>query len=63
VLLCNTSQVDAEMPDLEEFPAFSQATRFECELGPGDALYIPPGWWHHVRSLSVSFSVSHWFGS
>ncbi|CAG9937267.1 unnamed protein product [Clonostachys rosea f. rosea IK726] len=33
----------------------------ECILGPGDALYIPIGWWHYVRSLSVSFSVSFWW--
>jgi hypothetical protein len=33
----------------------------ECVLGPGDALLIPIGWWHYVRSLSVSFSVSFWW--
>lgn len=30
-------------------------------LGPGDTLYIPIGWWHYVRGLSVSFSVSIWW--
>ncbi|KAI0520900.1 hypothetical protein F5B22DRAFT_598754 [Xylaria bambusicola] len=30
-------------------------------LEPGDALYIPIGWWHYVRGLSVSFSVSFWW--
>ncbi|KYK59536.1 uncharacterized protein DCS_00666 [Drechmeria coniospora] len=33
----------------------------ECVLSPGDALVIPIGWWHYVRSLSVSFSVSFWW--
>ncbi|KAF4126874.1 lysine-specific demethylase 8 [Geosmithia morbida] len=33
----------------------------ECILGPGDTLLIPMGWWHYVRSLSVSFSVSFWW--
>ncbi|OAA62361.1 jumonji domain containing 5 [Cordyceps fumosorosea ARSEF 2679] len=34
---------------------------FECILQPGDTLLIPMGWWHFVRSLSVSFSVSFWW--
>ncbi|KAI1274189.1 hypothetical protein F5Y07DRAFT_374252 [Xylaria sp. FL0933] len=33
----------------------------DCILEPGDALYIPIGWWHYVRGLSVSFSVSFWW--
>ncbi|XP_043238146.1 lysine-specific demethylase 8-like [Amphibalanus amphitrite] len=60
-LLHNTSRVDAERPDLEQFPAFAGARHQEVELGPGDLLYMPPGWWHYVRSLSVSCSVSFWF--
>jgi lysine-specific demethylase 8 len=61
-LLHNTSRVDAVEPDLEAFPLFAEATRFECVLLPGEMLYIPPRWWHHVTALSLSFSVSHWFG-
>lgn len=33
----------------------------DCILDPGDVLYIPIGWWHYVRGLSVSFSVSFWW--
>lgn len=33
----------------------------ECVLQPGETLFIPIGWWHYVRSLSVSFSVSFWW--
>ncbi|KAK7208202.1 hypothetical protein BZA70DRAFT_39597 [Myxozyma melibiosi] len=36
---------------------------YECILKPGDALFIPGGWWHYVRSLSNSFSVNFWFGA
>lgn len=28
------------------------------EVGPGDALFIPVGWWHAVRALDVSISLS-----
>jgi len=24
---------------------------YECVLGPGDTLYTPPFWWHHVTTL------------
>ncbi|KAK4226357.1 lysine-specific demethylase 8 [Podospora fimiseda] len=33
----------------------------DCILEPGDTLYIPVGWWHYVKGLSVSFSVSFWW--
>jgi hypothetical protein len=28
------------------------------ELGPGDTLFIPVGWWHEVRAHSVSISLA-----
>ncbi|KAL7949989.1 WD40 repeat-like protein [Trichoderma barbatum] len=34
---------------------------WETILDPGDTLVIPIGWWHYVRSLSISFSVSFWW--
>lgn len=37
------------------------AEYWDCVLAPGDTLYVPIGWWHYVRSLSVSFSVSFWW--
>ena len=60
-LLHNTSQVDAENPDLEEFPKFRDAIYTECVLKEGEMLYMPPKYWHYIRSLSVSFSVSFWW--
>ncbi|TIA83502.1 hypothetical protein E3P92_00715 [Wallemia ichthyophaga] len=30
-------------------------------LNPGDAVYIPPGYYHSFKSLSDSFSVNFWF--
>lgn len=52
------SLVDAEAPDLARFPRFSGATCYEAILEPGDLLHLPAYWWHHVRSLDVSISLS-----
>ncbi|KAK3398608.1 Clavaminate synthase-like protein [Sordaria brevicollis] len=40
---------------------FKKVPFVDCILEPGDTLYIPIGWWHYVRGLSVSFSVSFWW--
>lgn len=45
----------------ERFPLFESAEYVEGVLGPGECLYIPRGWWHYVRSLDVSASVSFWW--
>lgn len=33
-----------------------------AELRPGDAIYIPPMWWHHVESLErINALVNYWW--
>jgi lysine-specific demethylase 8 len=60
-LVTNSSRVDLDDVDEGQFPLFGGAPWLECVLGPGDVLYIPPGWWHYVKALSVSCSVSFWW--
>lgn len=45
----------------KEAERFKGAEYWDCVLAPGDTVYVPIGWWHYVRSLSVSFSVSFWW--
>lgn len=62
--MSNTSEVDVEaaVETLdEEYPLFRGAEYVETILNEGECLYIPVGWWHYVRSLTVSFSVSFWW--
>jgi Cupin-like domain len=66
----NTSQIDdPEHPDLERFPLFAMATQYRGIIGPGDAAFVPSGWWHTTRIVSTSVSVcgnmlysSNWAG-
>ncbi|KFP62637.1 Lysine-specific demethylase 8, partial [Cariama cristata] len=60
-ILHNTSQVDVENPDLIKFPNFRKAAFQSCILMPGQVLFIPVKYWHYVRSLDISFSVSFWW--
>jgi lysine-specific demethylase 8 len=62
--MSNTSNVDVEGDEREwdeKFPLFREAPYVETILEEGECLYIPIGWWHYVRSLTVSISVSFWF--
>ncbi|WP_449419710.1 cupin-like domain-containing protein [Phormidium nigroviride] len=52
------SKVDGENPDLEKYPLYRNVKILEFILEPGEAIFIPVGWWHHVKSLDVSISVS-----
>jgi ribosomal protein L16 Arg81 hydroxylase len=60
-ILKNTSQMNVENIDLENFPLAKDVPYWEGILKAGQMLYIPPRCWHYVRSLSMSFSVSFWW--
>lgn len=30
-------------------------------LEAGDSLYLPAGWWHHVRQKDVTISINWWY--
>jgi len=52
------SDIDPSYPDLERYPRFGEATRLDFVVEPGEALFIPVGWWHHVEALDTSVSLS-----
>ncbi|MDO9355815.1 MAG: cupin-like domain-containing protein [Solirubrobacteraceae bacterium] len=52
------SDVDIEHPDLSQFPAFDRVTVLDVEIGPGEMLFVPAGWWHGVRSLDTSITFT-----
>ena len=58
------SMVDPLAPDLERFPRYALAveTARSAVLAPGDAIYVPTMWWHHVRSTErLNLLVNYWW--
>ena len=37
---------------------FAEATAWHAELRPGDVLYTPPFWWHHVETTAEAAALS-----
>jgi hypothetical protein len=44
---------------LARYPSARDARRFDIDLGPGDLLYVPIGWWHQVRSRDFSVTLTY----
>jgi len=58
------SMVHVTAPDFERFPLFEEALAMaqEAELSPGDAIFIPNGWFHHVEALDrFNVLVNYWW--
>ena len=58
------SMAPIEDPDFERFPRLREALEHAlvAELEPGDGLYIPYFWWHHVQSLTpFNILVNYWW--
>ncbi|MDP9649628.1 hypothetical protein J2793_005095 [Paraburkholderia caledonica] len=58
--LLSVSRFDPERPNYVRFPLAESAKAIVCDLAPGDLLYLPAGWFHHVRALEFSLSVNRW---
>ena len=58
------SMVDFDAPDFAAFPRFRKAleTARVADLEPGDAIFVPSMWWHHVEALSpFNILVNYWW--
>lgn len=58
------SMVDFDNVDHNKYPRFREAlsVAMTADLAPGDALYIPYLWWHHVRALDdLNVLVNYWW--
>ena len=49
---------DIENPDFKKFPALDGVEGQEAILEHGDTLFMPTGYWHWMKYLDGSFSIS-----
>lgn len=60
------SLVDFDAPDFRRYPRFRDAlaAASTATLEPGDVIFIPSMWWHHVRSMEpFNVLVNYWWRS
>ena len=58
------SMVDPLAPDLKRYPRYAQALDHAviADLEPGDALFIPAIWWHHVQAFgTLNVLCNYWW--
>lgn len=55
------SKVNPDQHDLKLFPKFPINEKIEVIINPGEILYIPPFWWHHVTALDENISLTFWY--
>jgi hypothetical protein len=64
--LYNHQHVFSEIPDLEDpaidaarHPRLTELRYYDVELEPGEILFMPLGWWHQVKSLDFSVTITY----
>ena len=64
--LYNHIHVFSEIADLDDpglapsrFPLLSQAKVYEVTLAAGEILFVPLGWWHQVKALDFSVTITY----
>ncbi len=58
------TMVDLKNPDFERFPRAREAlaAAVVADLGPGDALFYPSMWWHHVEATApFNVMINYWW--
>jgi len=56
--LITREDINFSNPDLEKWPVLKKASGFIAELDHGNMLYIPEGYWHHMKYITPGFSMS-----
>jgi hypothetical protein len=64
--LYNHRYVFSEVPDLEDpaidvasHPRLAEVRIYDVTLQPGEIIFMPLGWWHQVKSLDFSVTITY----
>jgi hypothetical protein len=64
--LYNQRHVFSDIPDLDDpaldlarYPRLAGARIHDVTLAPGEIIFIPVGWWHQVKALDFSVTITH----
>lgn len=52
------SYVDVHQPDFEQYPGLKEVQGYQVVLEPGETLYIPSGYWHHLVYDEATCAIS-----
>lgn len=52
------SHVDLDNIDVTAYPLFRHVKIHEITLHPGELFFLPVGWWHHVRGLDATITLT-----
>ncbi len=56
--LITHESIDFSNPDFNQWPALKYISGYKTQLEHGEILYIPEGYWHHMKYISPGFSMS-----
>lgn len=53
------TSIDVNHPDFVKYPALKDAKGIDCTIGPGDTIFMPAGWWHHIEynTAGLGFAI------
>ena len=48
-------------PDFEKYPQYAKSKPITCEVNPGEILYLPSLWFHHVTQVHGTIAINFWY--